>query len=117
MGSGWRWLTVGVVTAMLERVGEMNVVLGEVRRRHTETIGDIRRGGQVHWLLAARGRLGCPQVAVVDMGLQVALGQVGPLASRHNTAHVEGTALALLDALHRVCAVVKGEAEHTGARC
>lgn len=64
----------------------------------------------MHRLLAARGRLGCPHVAVVDMGLQVTLGQVGTLATRHDTAHVEGTALALLDTLHRVCAVVEGEA-------
>lgn len=60
--------------------------------------------------LAASGRLGCPHVAVVDMGLQVTLGQVGALASWHNTAHVKGTTLALLNALHWVCAVVQGEA-------
>lgn len=62
-------------------------------------------------LLAAGGRLGLPHVAVVDMGLQVTLGQVGALASRHNTAHVERSTLALLDALHRVGAVVYGEAK------
>lgn len=45
------------------------------------------------------------------MGLQVSLGQVGALASRHDTAHVQGTTLALLNSLHRVCAVVEGEAE------
>lgn len=50
------------------------------------------------------------------MGLQVTLGEVGALAPRHNTAHVEGTALALLDALHWVCAVVQGEAENTGTK-
>lgn len=44
------------------------------------------------------------------MGLQVSLGQVGAFASRDNTAHVEGTTLALLDALHRVGAVVQSEA-------
>lgn len=54
---------------------------------------------------------------MVDMGLQVTLGQVGALASRHNTAHVEGTTLALLDALHWICAVVEGEAEHTKTNC
>lgn len=80
-----------------------------MRRRHAEAFGDFGRGWQVHWLLAAGG-LGRPHVAVVDVGLQVALGQVGALASRHNTAHVEGTPLALLDALHWVCAVVHGEA-------
>lgn len=63
--------------------------------------------------LAASGRLGCPHVAVVDVGLQVTLGQVGALASWHNTAHVKGTTLALLNALHWVCAVVQGEAENT----
>lgn len=49
---------------------------------------------------------------MVDVGLQVTLGQVGALASRHNAAHEQGATLALLDALHRVCAVVEGEAEH-----
>lgn len=69
----------------------------------------------MHRLLSAR-RLGCPHVAVVDVGLQVTLGQVGALASRHDTAHVEGTTLALLDALHWICAVVQGEAKHTGTK-
>lgn len=50
------------------------------------------------------------------MGLQVTLGEVGALTSWHNTAHVEGTTLALFDALHWVCAVVQGEAENTGAQ-
>lgn len=71
----------------------------------------------MHRLLAACGRLCCPHVAVVDMGLQVTLGQVGALASWHNTAHVERTTLALLDALHWICAVIEREAEHTGTRC
>lgn len=83
---------------------------------HTEPVGDLGCRGQVHRLLAAGGRLGCPHVAVVDMGLQVTLGQVGALASRDNTAHVEGTTLALLDALHWVCTVVQSEAENTGKK-
>lgn len=61
-------------------------------------------------VLASSRRLGCPHVAVVDMGLQVTLGQVGALTSRNNAAHVERTTLALLNALHRICAVVEGEA-------
>lgn len=84
-----------------------------MRQRHAEPVGDLGRGGQVHGLLAAGGGLGCPHVAVVDVGLQVTLGQVGALASRHHAAHVEGAALALLDTLHRVCAVVQGQTEHT----
>lgn len=83
-----------------------------MRWGHSETVRDLGCRGQVHGVLSATGRLGCPHVAVVDMGLQVTLGQVGALASRHNTAHVEGTTLALLNALHWVCAVVHGEAEH-----
>lgn len=79
-------------------------------RRQAEAVGDIRRRGHVHGILSAGGGLGCPHVAVVDVGLQVALGQVGALASRYNAAHVEGTAQALLDALHWVCTVVHGEA-------
>lgn len=68
----------------------------------------------MHGLLAASRSLSCPHVSVVDMGLQVALGEVGALAPWHNTAHEEGTALTLLDALHWVCAVVQGEAENKG---
>lgn len=44
------------------------------------------------------------------MRLQVALRQVRALAARHHTAHVEGAAVALLDALHRVGAAVQVEA-------
>lgn len=110
VGCGRGRLTVGVVTAVLERVGQVNVVLGQVRRMRAETVGDLGLGGQVHGLLSAGGRLGRPDVAVVDVGLQVALRQVGALASRHDAAHVEGTTQALLDALHRVCAAEHGEA-------
>lgn len=80
-----------------------------MRWRHAEPLRDLSRG-QVHRLLTASGRLGCPHVAVVDMSLQVTLGQIGALASRHYTAHVEGTTLALLDALHWVGAIVQSEA-------
>lgn len=104
-----RWLTVGVVTTVLERVGEVDVVLGYVGRGHAEALWDLGRRGQVHGLLAACRGLGCPHVAVVDVSLEVTLGQVGALASRHNTAHVEGTPLALLDALNRIRAVIQGE--------
>lgn len=48
-------------------------------------------------------------MAVVDVGLQVALGQVGALASLHHTAHVEGATVTLLYPLDRVCAAVEGQ--------
>lgn len=115
MWGGWRRLTVGVMTTMV-RVGKVNMVLGYVRWRHTEPFRDLGCGGQVHGLLASGRGLCCPHVAVVDMGLQVTLGEVGALTSWHNTTHVEGTTLALLDALHWVGAVVQGEAENTGAQ-
>lgn len=114
MWGWWRRLTVWVVTTMLEWVGEVNVVLGKVRWRHAVSFRDLGCRGQMHRLLAASRRLHCPHVAVVNMGLQVTLGEVSALASRHNTAHVEGTTLALLDALHWICAIVQGEAENTG---
>lgn len=63
----------------------------------------------MHRLLAACRSLGSPHVAVVDMGLEVTLRQVGALASRYNTAHVEGTTLALLNALNCICAVIEGQ--------
>lgn len=62
-------------------------------------------------LLAASRGLRRPHVPVVDMCLQVTLGEVGALTPWHNTAHVEGTTLALLNALDRICAVIQGEAE------
>lgn len=87
-----------------------------MRGRHAESVRDLRSPGQVHRLLATRGRLGRPHVAVVDMGLQVTLGEVGALAPCNNTAHVEGATLALLNALDRVCAVIQGEAGNTGTK-
>ena len=51
-------------------------------------------------------------MAVVNVRLQVTLGQVGPLAALHDTAHVQRAALALLDALHLISATVHGEAEN-----
>lgn len=48
---------------------------------------------------------------MINVGLQVPLRQVGPLASRHDAAHIKGAAQALFNALHRVRAVVHGEAE------
>lgn len=80
---------------------------------HTETLRDLRRRGHVNRLLAGRRGLSSPHVPVVDMCLQVTLGEVGALAPWHNTTHVEGTTLALLNALNRICAVVQGEAEKT----
>lgn len=80
---------------------------------HAETLRDLRHRRHVNRLLAARGGLSRPHVSVVDMCLQVTLGEVGALAPWHNTAHVEGTALALLNALNRVCAVIQGEAKKT----
>lgn len=84
-----------------------------MRWRQAETLRYIRSRGQVHGLLAACRRLGSPHVTVVDVGLEVTLRQVGALASCYNAAHVEGTTLALFNALNRVCAVIEGQAEET----
>lgn len=108
-----RWLTVGVMWAMLQGVGEVNVVLSQVRLMHTETLRDLRYRGHVDRLLAGSRGLRGPHVPVVDMCLQVTLGEVGALTPWHNTAHVEGTTLALLNALNRICAVIQGEPEKT----
>lgn len=89
------------------------MVLRQVRLMHAEALRDLRHRGHVNRLLAARGGLSCPHVPVVDMCLQVTLGEVGALAPWHDTAHVEGAALALLNALDRVGAVIQGEAEKT----
>lgn len=42
MSRGRGWLTVGVMAAVLERVGEVNVVFRQVRRRHAEPFRDLR---------------------------------------------------------------------------
>lgn len=103
-----RRLAVRVVAAVLQRPGRhVDVALGDVRRRHAEPVRDIRHRGQVDSVLAQRRGLGCPHVAVVDVGLEVALRQVGTLAPRNDAAHVEGAPLALLDALHRVHALIQ----------
>lgn len=68
----------------------------------------------MHRLLAACRSLGSPHVAVIDMGLEVTRGQVGALASWDNTAHKEGTTLALLNALNWVCTVIEGQTENKG---
>lgn len=42
MSRGWGWLTVGVMAAVLERVGEVDVVFREVGWRHAEPFRDLR---------------------------------------------------------------------------
>lgn len=103
MGSRW-WLTVGVMTPVLEGGREVPLGLGQVRRGHTEAVRHLCGWGKVQGVLAACQGLGCPHVAVVDVGLQVTLGKVGALAALHNAAHVEGAPQTLFDALDRVCA-------------
>lgn len=101
-------LAIRVVAAVLQRAGwHVDVALGDVRRRHAEPVRDIGHRGQVDGVLARRRGLGCPHVAVVDVGLEVALRQVGALAPRNDAAHVEGAPLALLDALHRIHALIQ----------
>lgn len=78
---------------------------------HAVTLWDLRHRGHVNRLLAAHGGLSRPHVPVVNMCLKVTLGEVGALAPWHNTAHVEGPTLALLNALNWVCAVVQREAK------
>lgn len=103
MGSRW-WLTVGVMTPVLEGGREVPLGLGQVRRGHTEAVRHLCGWGKVQGVLAACQSLGCPHVAVVDVGLQVTLGKVGALAALHDAAHVEGASQTLFDALDRVCA-------------
>lgn len=51
------------------------------------------------WLGPRGSRFARSNVPVVDVGLQVPLREVGALATLHNAAHVEGSTLALFDAL------------------
>ena len=104
---GGRRLTVGVV----ERGREVNVGLGQVGRRQAEAVGHLGGRGQMHRLGAAAPGLGRSHVAVVNVGLQVPLGQVGAFAALHDAAHVEGASQALLDTLDGVCAAVHVKTE------
>lgn len=65
------------------------------------------------WIRARASGLAGPHVAMVDVGLQVSLREVGAFAALHDAAHEEGATLALLDALDRVCAAVEGQTELT----
>lgn len=78
---------------------------GQVRWRYAEAVGHFR-GWKVERVRAAAGALARAHVPVVDVGLQVPLGQIGPFATLNNTAHVERATLALLNPLDRVCTAV-----------
>lgn len=64
-------------------------------------------------LASATRELPRTHVPVVDVRLQVALGQVSALAALHHAAHVQRATLALLNPLHRVCAAVDDQTETT----
>lgn len=81
---GWGWavvsvrrrLAIRVVWPVLERVREVDMVLGKVRGRDAVTLRDVggRRRREVEGLRAAGGGFCGPHVAVVDVSLEVPLG-------------------------------------------
>lgn len=79
---------------------------GQVRWRYTEAVRHFRGGRKVERVRTAAGALAGPHVPMVDVGLQVSLGQIGPFATLNNTAHVERATLALFNSLDRVCTAV-----------
>lgn len=99
-------LAVGVVTLMRQRRRDEHMGLGQVRRRHAEAVGHLRGGRKVERVRTAAGALAGPHMPVVDVGLQVSLGQIGAFATLNDTTHVERAALALLNPLDRVCTAV-----------
>ena len=95
--------------------------LGQVREQAEAVLRVGRRWGWVQRLWpgvppSSSSRLGCFHVAMVDVGLQVPLGQIGALAALDDAAHVEGASQALLNALDRVCAAVQGQTKLQGFR-
>lgn len=99
-------LAVGVVTLMSQRRRDEHMGLGQVRRRHAEAVGHLRGWRKVERVRAAAGALAGPYVSVVDVGLQVPLGQIGAFATLNDTTHVERATLALFNPLDRVCTAV-----------
>lgn len=64
-----RRLTVRIVTTMLKRRWKVHMGLREVGWRYPEAVRNFRGWRQVYRLRSATGRLGCPHVAMIDMGL------------------------------------------------
>lgn len=79
---------------------------GQVRWGHTEAVGHLRGGRMVERIRAAAGALAGAHVPVVDVSLQVSLGQIGAFATLNDTTHVERATLALFNPLDRVCTAV-----------
>ena len=105
-----RRLAVGIMTPVTHIRGHHDMRLGEQGRGKTEALGHVHRLLVVE-VDASAGGLARAHVPVVDVRLQVALGQVGAFAALHNAAHVQRAAQALFDPLHRVCAAVYGQTE------
>lgn len=80
--------------------------LWQVRRGYAEAVGHLRGGREVERVRAAAGVLAGPHVPVVDVSLQVSLGQIGAFATLNDTTHVERATLALFNPLDRVCTAV-----------
>lgn len=99
-------LTVGVVSLMSQRRRDEHMGLWQVRRGYTEAVGHLRGGRKVERIRAAAGAFAGPHVPVVDVSLQVSLGQIGALATLNDTTHVERATLALFNPLDRVCTAV-----------
>lgn len=99
-------LAVGVVSLMSQRRRDKHMGLGQVRWGHTEAVGHLRGGRKVERIRAAAGALAGPHVPVVDVSLQVSLGQIGAFATLNDTTHVERATLALFNPLDQVCTAV-----------
>lgn len=90
-----------------------HVRLGEQWWWQAEAVGHVRGRRVMEGLASATRELPCTHVPVVDVRLQVTLGQVSTLAALHHAAHVQRATLALFNPLHWVCAAVDDQTETT----
>lgn len=67
----------------------------------------------MRWVCPGASGFAGPHVAMVDVGLQISLREVGAFAALHDVAHEKGTTVRLLDALDWVCAAIEGETKFT----
>ncbi len=99
-------LAVGVMSWMSQRRRVKHMGFWQMRRWHTEAVGHLRGGRKVERIRAAAGALAGPHVPVIDVSLQVSLGQISAFATLNDTTHVERATLTLFNPLHQVCTTV-----------
>lgn len=107
---GRRWLSVGVMSGVWKRGRDEHMGFGHVSRGHTETLWNVRARKMVR-VRAACWSLARSHVAVVDVGLQVSLWEVGTFTALNDAAHEKRAALTLFNPLNWVCTAIQSQTE------